>query len=293
MEKRGMKFHTGPDEATDLTDNQILWQCKMYIAALRIADDFGCDAIGIQYQQGLKDLLPASDLVEGTLNNTQRPPVRSRDGRRVLFPGRPLVHFNEVDECAGLDGLMTARVHAALSQPVETTLHDVRWGDWDRSGTVQDYVWVFEISGAAPPAHFIGGWKGAEGFRQPPMYFPKGGSTLRGISKPGEIVWSRIYIADDALHMDLGRAKVVELPRSETERRWQATTPQWPIMHAVTYGITRDQMMARHKSNHIQVAYAQDADSADLALLTKASMAAALGIRVHLCGTRANGKPWA
>ena len=32
----------------------------MYIAAVRIADDFGCDAIGIQYQQGLKDLLPAS-----------------------------------------------------------------------------------------------------------------------------------------------------------------------------------------------------------------------------------------
>jgi len=40
-------------------------------------------------------------------------------------------------------------------------------------------VWVFEISGSAPPAHFVGGWKGAEGFRQPPMYFPKGGSTLR------------------------------------------------------------------------------------------------------------------
>ena len=42
-------------------------QCKMYIAAVRIADDYGCDLIGIQYQQGLKDLLPASDLVEGTL----------------------------------------------------------------------------------------------------------------------------------------------------------------------------------------------------------------------------------
>ena len=47
----------------------------MYIAAVRIADDFGCDTIGIQYQQGLKDLLPASDLVEGTLNNADRPPV--------------------------------------------------------------------------------------------------------------------------------------------------------------------------------------------------------------------------
>ena len=56
MEQRGMKFHTGPNHATDLTDAQILMQCKMYIAALRIADDFGCDLIGIQYQQGLKDL---------------------------------------------------------------------------------------------------------------------------------------------------------------------------------------------------------------------------------------------
>ncbi len=76
-----MKFVTGPNEETDLTDDQILTQCKMYIAAMRIADDFGCDLIGIQYQQGLKDLLPASDLVEGTLNNADRPPVRSRDGK--------------------------------------------------------------------------------------------------------------------------------------------------------------------------------------------------------------------
>ena len=48
--------------------------------------------------------------------------------------------------------------------------------------------------------------------------------------------------------MDLGRAGVVELPQEETERRWQTTTPQWPIMHAVTYGVSRDQMMARHKA---------------------------------------------
>ena len=292
MEARGMKFHTGPTDATDLTDEQILWQCKTYIAALRIADDFGCDCIGIQYQQGLKDVLPASDLVEGTLNNSERPPVKSRDGRRVLFEGEPLVHFNEVDECAGLDGLLTYRVHQALGQPVENTLHDIRWGDADRTGSVADYVWVFLISGAAPPAHFIGGWAGAEGFRQPAMYFPKGGSTLRGISKPGEIVWSRIYVANHALNMDIGRAKVVELPREETERRWQATTPPWPIMHAVTYGVSRDQMMARHKANHIQVAYAKDAKAADQCALTKAAMAGALGIKVNLCGTKANGRSW-
>jgi hypothetical protein len=293
MEQRGMTFHTGTDEETELTDAQILLQCKTYIAALRIADDFGCDAIGIQYQQGLKDLLPASDLVEGTLNNADRPPVRSRDGSRVLYDGAPLPHFNEVDECAGLDGLMTFRVHKAMGQPVENTLHDLRWGDVDQSGTVEDYVWVFLISGSAPPAHFEGGWAGASSERQPPMYFRLGGGTIKGVSKPGEIVWSRIYIEDDELRMDLGRAGVVKLPEDETQRRWDATTRQWPIMHAVTYGVSREQMMARHKANHIQVAYANSAEEADRALLAKAAMADEMGLSVYLCGTRKDGTSWA
>jgi len=278
---KGMTFHFGSDHAAELTRGQVLLQCKMYLAALRLADDFGCDAIGIQYQQGLKDLLPASDLVEGMLNNSDRPPARSRDGRRVLFRGRPVMHFNEVDECAGLDALMTQQVHAALDQPVENTLHDVRWG----APYGGDYVWVFLISGAAPPAHFVRGWKGAEGFRQPAMYFPNGGSTLRGISRPGEIVWSRIYVENEALHLDIGRGAVVALPREETERRWQLTTPQWPIMHAVTYGVSRDQLMAKHKANHIQVAYAKDAAAADDCLFVKAGFARALGMHVNVCGT--------
>ncbi len=285
----GMTFYTGRDPGTQLTDDQILDQCRMYVAALRLADDFGCSLIGIQYQQGLKDLLPASDLVEGMLNNSDRPPVTDRSGSRVLYEGEPLPHFNEVDECAGLDALITYRVHKELRQPVESTLHDIRWGDPDRSGTVEDYVWVFLISGAAPPAHFIAGWKGAEGLRQPAMYFPKGGSSLRGISRPGEIVWSRIFVADGKLKMDLGRATVVELPREETERRWKETTREWPIMHAVLHGVTRDQMMARHKSNHIQVAYAEDAKEADQAMLIKAAMAKALGLEVALCGVGVEG----
>ena len=291
MDERGMTFHTGPKHKTDLTNYQIQVQCKMYIAAVRIADDFGCDVIGIQYQQGLKDLMPASDLVEGTLNNVERPPVKSRDGRRILYKGEAIPHFNEVDECAGLDALMTSRVHKAMNQPVETTLHDLRWGDIDRSGTVDDYVWVFLISGAAPPAHY-GGWQNADGHRQPAMYFPNGGSTLRGNSKPGEIVWSRIYVENNRLKMDLGRAGVVELPEEETQRRWNETTYQWPIMHAVTYGVSRDQMMARHKSNHIQVVYANTAADADRAMLVKAAMADALGIEVAICGTRKSGKSW-
>jgi hypothetical protein len=297
MEERGMKFVTGPHEDEHLTDTQIHQQCRMYIAACRIADDFGCHTIGIQYQQGLKDLMPASDLVEGTLNNADRPPVRTRDDERVIREGQPIPHFNEVDECAGLDGLLTYRLHRAMGQPVENTLHDLRWGDPDKSGTVSDYVWVFLISGSAPPAHFIGGWGGASSERQPAMYFKLGGGTLKGVSKPGEIIWSRVWVdgstAGGKLCMDIGRAGVVELPDEETQRRWNATTPQWPIMHAVTYGVTRDQMMARHKANHIQVAYANSADEADKVVLAKAALASALGMEVALCGTNKDGKPWA
>ncbi|MBU6174730.1 MAG: fucose isomerase, partial [Planctomycetes bacterium] len=57
FKKKGMKFHLGAKHEEHLTESQILLQCKMYIASMRLADDFGCDAIGIQYQQGLKDLL--------------------------------------------------------------------------------------------------------------------------------------------------------------------------------------------------------------------------------------------
>ena len=280
LDKSGMRFVTGGNPETELTDAQILEQCKMYIAVLRIADEFGCDAIGIQYQQGLKDLTPASDLAEGLLNNVRRPPVLSRDGRE-LYAGRALPHFNEVDECAGLDALVTNRIWTKLGFDPETTLHDIRYGE----GYNGEFVWVFEISGAAPPQHFVDGYGGAVMERQPPMYFRLGGGTLKGISKPGEIVWSRIFVDNGNLKADLGRAVVRELPREETERRWRITTPQWPIMHAVTYGVTRDQMMARHKSNHVQVAYAPDAEAANRALASKAAAFRNLGMDVSICGT--------
>jgi hypothetical protein len=287
---KGMMFHFGEDEANDLTIGQVLDQCRMYVAAARIADEFGCEAIGIQYQQGLKDLLPASDLVEGLLNNADRPPVRRLDGSEIR-PGRPILHFNEVDECAGIDAVLVNRVHSALGQPVETTLHDLRWGDRDASGSVPDYVWVFEISGGAPPAHHAGGYAGSDSVRQPPMFFRKGGGTLRGVARPGEIVWSRIFVAEGRLKMDIGRGRAVALPDAETRRRRSLTNEEWPIMHAVLYGVSRDEMMARHKANHVQVVYADDAPAADRALTVKAALADELGIEVALCGARADGSP--
>ena len=285
LDERGVTFVTGADEATELTDAQILEQCKMYIAAVRLAAEFGCAAVGIQYQQGLKDMAPASDLVEGLLNNVERPPVFHAETGETLYPDQALPHFNEVDEGCAVDAVVTNRVWTALGLDPATTLHDLRWGEHYTGGGIDDFVWVFLISGAAPASHFINGYAGASSERQPPMYFRLGGGTLKGVSKPGEIVWSRVFVMNGALHADLGRATVVELPPEETERRWQATTPQWPIMHAVLHGINRDQMMARHKANHLNVAYAPSAEMAAKALAAKAAMFEAMGIDVHLCGS--------
>lgn len=284
LDAKGMTFVVGRDETTELTNAQILEQSKMYIAAVRMADAFGCDAIGIQYQLGLKDMTAASDLAEGLLNNVERPSVYHKETGRELFPGKALPHFNEVDEGAGVDALATNRVWTAMGLDPATTLHDVRWGQHFKGDNIDDFVWVFEISGAVPPSHFVGGYAGAVSERQPAMYFPKGGGSIKGESKPGEIVWSRVYIQDGALHVDIGRGTVVALPPEEMQFRWKSTTPQWPIMSAILHGVSRDQLMARHKANHIQVVYAPSAETADKALAAKAAMFSEMGIAVHLCG---------
>lgn len=290
LDEAGLTFVTGSDPAADLTDDQVLDQMKMYIAAVRIGYDFGVDAIGIQYQQGLKDLTPASDLVEGLLNNVARPPVFHAETGEELYAGQAIPHFNEVDECAAIDALITNRIWTALSLDPETTLHDVRWGEHvtgkDRTGRdLDDFVWLFMISGAAPANHFEGEYRGARVERQPSMFFKKGGGTLKGESKPGEIVWSRIFVENDELHMDIGRGAAVSLPEDQVKMRWETTDPTWPQMNAILYGLDRDQLMSRHRANHIQVAYAPNGDAANNALAAKVAMAQNMGITVHLCGT--------
>ena len=280
---KGVKFAFGKDSATELTHDQILDQCRMYIAAVRIAHEFGCDAIGIQYQQGLKDMAPASDLAEGMLNNSERPPVFDENNIE-LYAGQPLPHFNEVDECAGVDALVTNLCWKALGLDPSTTLHDVRWGEHYKADGLDAFIWLLQISGAAPANHFVGGYAGASSERQPTMYFPLGGGSLKGVGKPGEIVWSRVFVEGGALHADLGRATVVSLPAAETERRWRETTVQWPIVHAILHGVSQNQMMARHRANHLNVAYAPSVELADKALATKAAMLAELGVHVHYCG---------
>lgn len=280
---KGMRFLWGDHEEKDLTKNQTLLQCKMYIAALRLSSEFGCDTIGIQYQQGLKDLVPASDLVEGLLNNQDRPPVYDEFGNE-LYQGEALPHFNEVDECAGIDGLITYKLWRSLGLKGENTLHDLRYGENFKNDKIDDFVWVFLISGAAPPEHFVDNYKGASSERQPEMYFRLGGGSLKGLSKPGHIVWSRIYVMDNMLHCDLGVGECVELPVEEVNRRWEMTTPQWPIMNAILKGVSQNQMMGQHKANHIQVVYTNSEEQAHKCCRIKAAVFHELGIKVNFCG---------
>ena len=113
-----------------------------------------------------------------------------------------------------------------------------------RGGDIDEFVWVFQISGAVPASHIEGGYAKACSERQPPMYFRLGGGTLKGICKPGHVVWSRVFVEGNALHVDLGRATAIELPAQETDRRLKSVTSQWPIMHTLLHGVTRDQLMA-------------------------------------------------
>jgi L-fucose isomerase-like protein len=248
--EKGAWFDWGTDMFEDLVHHQVLEQMKMYEAAARIYKRFGLSAIGIPYQVGLVRCVPASDLAEGMLNNSERPHIKDPGTGAIINPGNPIVHFNEGDIGSGIPQALMYDIYKRKGMPPETTLHDIRWGREhdDR------FIWVFEISGGAPPAHF-GGWEHVKVYRQPKMYFPLGGGTCSGVSKPGIITWARFYERFGEIGMDCGKGEVVQLPEPEVKDRLSRTTEEWPIANVYIPGYGRDQCMASHMSNHITIGY--------------------------------------
>lgn len=243
-------FDWGTDQYKQLVHGQVLAQMKMYSAAARIYKRYGLSAIGIPYQYGLVRSVPASDLAEGMLNNSHRPDVVIPESQEVVNQGRPIIHFNEGDLGAAIPQVLMHDIYERRGMPPETTLHDVRWGR-EFEGK---FVWVFEISGAAPPAHF-GGWDQTRIYRQPSMYFPLGGGTCSGISKPGTITWARFYEQFGEIGMDCGTGEVLTMPEAEVQERLEKTTAEWPIANVYLPGCDRDHLMAAHMSNHIVIGY--------------------------------------
>jgi len=290
---RGFKLAIGANPFTDITEKAVLESGRMYAAIGRHVAEEGLDGVGIAYQLGLARLTAASDLVEAMLNSTDRPPVEYR-GVPVMA-GEPIMCANEADMGCAVDQTMSKAVYRASGlEPLwwETTQHDVRWGDLyngrgdfgKREIGIEAFIWAFELSGNTPAGHIPGGWAGLEAVRQPYDYFIENGICTKGLAKAGELVWSRVYLDEGRFRLDTGRGAAVSLPEAESARRWRATTEQWPLMHGLLYGVSRDALMAKHKSNHITVSYAPDAATANQIMFAKAALARALGFEVNLCG---------
>ena len=277
----GMTFQYGEDEATELTDGagavaaEDVHRRPPHRRRLRArrgrhpvpAGSEG-PGPGIRSRRGHPELRrpPAGDL--------------SRDGSRVLYEGRALPHFNEADEGVAVDALSPTgsggdgarpRQHAArraLGRGVRRTSSSgcTRSRAPCRPRTSRRLGGRREL---APGAHVLPGRRRRR---------------INGVSKPGEIVWSRVYIADGMLQADICRASVVELPAEETEAP-QGRHEPGVADHA--RGAARHHARPVHgaaQGQPCQVAYAPDAATADKALIAKAAAFAALGIEVHLCG---------
>ena len=281
-EARGMKFMWGKDPFTDLTREQVREQCAMMIAMARFTQRFGLSAVGVQYQQGLAQSCAASDFAEGAIGSSERFPIPDEDGN-IIRAGKPIPCINEVDMGTAIPQTMFWRLLDSLGLPSETTLHDIRWGS-EYQGT---FYWDFEISGSVPFEHLKGGIAGATAYRQPAMYFPKGGATIAGQGKAGRLIWARAHYEGTQVILHVGTAHAVELPAAEFERRRRATTYEWPLLNCTLDGVGRDDLMAGHQSNHITIAYVDDDKLQDV-LRAFVAQAITQNIKVFVAGDAAS-----
>jgi L-fucose isomerase-like protein len=244
VQAKGVTFHWGETDAEDFTSDATKEQIRGYLAVLDLVEEFGADCIGWQYQLGLLKLLPPSDFAEGLLNSHARP-----EGN-----GHVVITSTEADQGNLVPMELMKRLLEAKGLPGAVMFHDVRWGA-KHDGR---FLWVLLNSGSCGAYafnHDVNSLNGVHSYRQPAGYFPVPGGTFAGVSKPGQITWSRAWIdRKDELVMDIGRGESVELPESVRETWWKGTTRQWPFM-AADLGCSMETIMAHYMSNHVAVAY--------------------------------------
>lgn len=243
VKDNGVKFHWGEDGDEDFTPEATRKQLRMYLTVLDLIDEFQADCLGWQYQLGLIPLLPPSDFCEGLLNSSCRP-----EGN-----GQPIITATEADQGSLIPMELMKRVLLRRGLDPSVMFHDVRWGAMHK----KQWLWVLLNSGSCGAYafnHDASTLKGVNSYRQPKGYFPIPGGTFAGESLPGEITWSRAYLKDDRLWMDLGRGRVAKLPAKVRDAWWNGTTRQWPFM-AADLGCSMETVMAHYQSNHVAVCY--------------------------------------
>lgn len=274
--QRGARLHL-PEETRD----RVLEQCRRYVAWVRLADEFGCAAVGVpSWHPG--DDPSAREWLAATCNHTERPPVYHEENGQELFPGGSLPCFDAADECAGLDGMVTARLWQELGYPPENFACEIRWGRDFRNENFDAFVWAFLCPGMPPMQ--LSGWvqTGEERQGEPEARLGEGAGTRTG--RPGWIVWSRVFVEEGRFCYDTGIAEVVALPSAETVDRLRLTASRETVLHVVLQGVTRDQMLARHKAGRVQVVCAPNKEGARRGLFAKAAAMRELGLEVAVCG---------
>jgi len=240
---KGIKFHHGEEGVEDFTPESTKEQLRDYFAVLDMIDEFKADCLGWQYQLGMIPLRPPSDFCEGLFNSTCRPESN----------GDTIATATEADQGNLVPMELMKRLCKAKGLHQSVAFHDVRWGG-EHEGR---FLWVLLNSGSAGAYafnHDPDTLEGVHSYRQPAQYFPNPGGTFTGESLPGDITWSRAYLRNDELWMDIGRGEVVKLPEEKRDAWWEETTREWPFM-AADLGMSRDTLMAHYMSNHIAVSY--------------------------------------
>jgi L-fucose isomerase-like protein len=267
VKERGVTFHWREEDAEDFDENATREQLRDYLAVLDLVREFKADCLGWQYQLGLLPLRPPSDFAEGLFNSTCRP---ESDGNVIITA-------TEADQGNLVPMELMKRLLAAKGLHPAVMFHDVRWGA-EHEGR---FVWVLLNSGSCGAFafnHDPSALHGVHSYRQPAGYFPIPGGTFAGESLPGKITWSRAYIRNGALWMDIGTGEVLKLPPKKRDTWWNGTTRQWPFM-AADLMVRQDTIMAHYLSNHIAVAYGDI--FGELAALSQA-----LGFKVRALGRR-------
>ncbi len=243
VQEKGVTFHWGEKDAADFTPEATKTQLRMYLAVLDLLAEFRADCLGWQYQLGLLPVLPPSDFCEGLLNSVCRPESN----------GDLIITSTEADQGNLVPMELMKRLLQRKGLHQAVMFHDVRWGG------IHDghWYWVLLNSGSCGAYAFNHDpqtLRGVHSYRQPAGYFPIPGGTFAGESLPGPITWSRCYLRNDQLWMDIGRGEVVTLPAAVRDSWWEGTTRQWPFM-AADLGCSMETVMAHYMSNHIAVAY--------------------------------------
>jgi len=237
-QKKGAVFHFGTIPSRDLTPDQVLKQFRMMRAALDLVDEFGAQCGGTQYQLGLIESWPATDMWDGLVNNRCRP----------WGNGQTIAWATEADYGNLLPMQLLKEILLAKREDPEVYFHDVRWGK-EIDG---EFVWVLLNSGCVAPYFFnrsADTLQGMHVYRQPAMYFKHGGGTCAGVTIPGVMTYARAYVEGGQLKMVIGRQQVREYGADQIQGLLDATSPEWPIAAAVKE-CPEHVIMADFPSNH-------------------------------------------